>query len=123
MGFVDAHLQELKTAGGLDHSSFRTMFPTVDQCILRVDGMKQDGNAGSYHKAAAELFAFGVDHAKAAVHLEKAIELFNTEEPAQVAGLVSQCTELKTFCDSQVLAAAKKKSNGTVEVERQAGEE
>merc|ERR1712226_301815 len=68
--------------------------------------MKQDGNAGAYYKVAGELMAFGDEFETAAVFLGKAVELFSTERPEVVAGLIKSTNDLKAFCLTKVTSQA-----------------
>jgi len=102
---VGAHMLALQNGEALDRSAFKTYMPTVEVALGRVRAMKQDGNAGAYYKVAGELRAFAEDYAGASELLSEAVRLFIEEDQAKCAGLgklIKDCTDLKSFCDTQI---------------------
>lgn len=113
---VGAHMLALQNGGALDRSAFKTYMPTVVVALGRVRAMKQDGNAGAYYKVAGELRAFAEDYAGASELLSEAVRLFIEEDQAKCAGLgklIKDCTDLKSFCDTQLPSRGSQASGTT----------
>lgn len=103
-----AHMGEVHSGQPLDRASFSKYLATIDVALARVQNLPQDGNAGAYYKVAGEFRAFAEDYSGAAKLLGKAVQMFLTEEPDKVAGLIEASEDLKVFCERQSHAQASK---------------